>query len=184
MPLGFLLLVGGLLLYGGVTFNRLVRLRNQAANAWSTIDVQLKRRCDLVPNLVTLVKGAMHHERSVLEHLTALRAQAAAPGVPGSERLALDGQMAGLLRGVMARVEAYPDLKANQAVLLLQRTLNEVEDQIAAARRTYNASATALNTLVESVPSNAVAWLFQFRRHPLFEASAHERAIPGVDVHS
>jgi LemA protein len=184
MPVGLLLLVGTLLLYGGVTYNRLVRLRNQVASAWSTIDVQLKRRCDLVPNLVAAVRGSMNHERGVLEHLTALRAQASAPGVSGSERLALDGQMAGLLRGLVARVEAYPDLKANQTVLLLQQTLNEVEDQVAAARRTYNAAATAHNTLTESVPSNAVAWLFHFAPRPLFEAAHADRAVPTVDVRS
>ena len=169
-------LVVGLFLI--VQYNRLVRGRNGCDNAFSTIDVQLKMRCDLIPKVVDAVRGYMNHERGTLEQLTSLRNQASAPGVPAAERLALDGQMAGLLRGLIARVEAYPDLKANETVVMLQRSLNEVESQIAAARRAYNAVATGYNITVETVPTNMVAGLFRFGRRPLFEAADADRAVP------
>ena len=157
-------------------YNRLVRLRNGTDNAFGTIDVQLKQRCDLIPKVVDAVRGYMDHERGVLERLTELRARAtdASP----SERLALDGQMSGLLRGLVARAEAHPDLKASGTVLMLQRSLNEVEAQIAAARRTYNAAVTAYNTGIETVPANIIAGTFGFARRPLFEAASEDRAVP------
>ena len=161
-------------------YNRLVRLRNGTDNAFGTIDVQLKQRCDLIPKVVDAVRGYMTHERGVLERLTELRARATATDTLPSERLALDGQMSGLLRGLVARVEAYPDLKASETVLMLQRSLNEVEAQIAAARRTYNAAVTAYNTGIETVPANIVAGAFGFARRPLFEASADDRAVPEI----
>jgi LemA protein len=165
-------------------YNRLVRERNGVDNAFATIDVQLKQRCDLVPKLVDSVKGYMAHERGVLESLTQLRERASTPGLAPEERVALDGQMSGLLRGVFARIEAYPDLKANETVLLLQRSLNEVESQIAAARRSYNAAVTVYNTTTETVPSNMVAGPFGFTRRTLFEASAGERAVPTASLAS
>jgi LemA protein len=161
-------------------YNRLVRERNQVDNAFATIDVQLKQRCDLIPKLVDAVRGYMAHERGVLETLTDLRTRASAPGLAPDERVALDAQMAGLLRGVFARVEAYPQLKANETVLLLQRSLNEIEAQIAAARRTYNAAATIYNTSTETVPSNLVAGIFGFGRRSLFAATGDERDVPTV----
>ena len=172
------LLVVGLKLLG--IYNRLVRERNGCDNAFSTIDVQLKMRCDLIPKLVDAVRGYMTHERGTLETLTELRSRASAPGLTAGERVALDGQMAGLVQGVLARVEAYPDLKSNETVLMLQRSLNEVEAQIAAARRAYNAAVTVYNTSIETVPSNLVAGAFGFSRRPLFEASMADRAVPAV----
>jgi LemA protein len=167
---------------GGISvlrlYNRLVRERNGVDNAFSTIDVQLKQRCDLIPRIVEAVKGYMNHERGVLERLTSLRAQATAPNLPPAQRMALDGQMAGLLQGLVARVEAYPDLKASETVLMLQRSLNEVEAQIAAARRTYNAAVTSYNTAIQSVPANLVAGSFGFAPRTLFEAAEGERATP------
>lgn len=171
-------LLAGLTLVG--LYNRLVRARNGCDNAFATIDVQLKQRCDLIPRIVEAVRGYMNHERGVLERLTTLRNQASAPGVSADQRLALDGQMAGLLRGLVARVEAYPDLKASETVLMLQRSLNEVEAQIAAARRTYNAAVTAYNTTVETVPTTIVAGLFGFERRTVFEAADDERAAPQI----
>lgn len=161
-------------------YNRLIRLRNGTDNAFATIDVQLKQRCDLIPKVVDAVRGYMTHERGVLERLTELRAQATAAGTPAAERVALDVQMGGLLKGLVARVEAYPDLKASDTVLMLQRSLNEVEAQIAAARRTYNAAVTAYNTGIETVPANLVAGTLGFARRPLFEAGADERAVPEI----
>ena len=165
-----------------VHYNRLIRGRNGCDNAFSTIDVQLKMRCDLIPQLVDAVRGYMSHERGTLEQLTSLRNQATAPGVPAEKRLALDGQMAGLLHGLIARVEAYPELKASETVVTLQRSLNEVESQIAAARRAYNAAATGYNITVETVPTNMVAGVFGFRRRPLYEAAEADRAVPRVGL--
>ena len=159
-------------------YNGLVRGRNSVENAFATIDVQLKQRCDLVPKLVDSVKGYMTHERGVLEELTALRERASAPGASTEERMALDNQMSGLMRGVVARFEAYPQLKASDTVVMLQRSLNEVEAQIAAARRTFNASVTSYNTLIETVPTNLLAGPFGFSRRQVFEASSAERAVP------
>ncbi len=161
-------------------YNRLVALRNATENAFGSIDVQLKQRCDLIPKVVDAVKGAMSYEQSTLERLVTLRQQASAPGVGAGERMAMDGEMSGLLRGLVARVEAYPELKANENVLMLQRSLNEVEAQVAAARRTYNATITAYNTAIETVPANLVAGTLGFSRRALFEASASEREVPQV----
>ena len=170
-----LVLIG---LFVASLYNELVRLRNGADNAFGSIDVQLKQRCDLIPKVVDAVRGYMGHEQSLLAQLTELRARATAADAAPSERMALDGQMASLLHGLAARVEAYPELQASATVLMLQRSLNEVEAQIAAARRTYNAAVTAYNTAVETVPANLVAGAFGFARRPLFEASAEDRAVP------
>lgn len=161
-------------------YNRLVRARNGAENAFASIDVQLKQRCDLVPKLVDSMRAYMTHERGTLDELTALREKASAAGASPAERVALDTQMSGLMRGLMVRAEAYPDLKASETVTLLQRSLNEVEAQIAAARRTYNAAVTGFNTALEVFPANLLAGMLGFSRRPLFEATADERAVPGV----
>jgi LemA protein len=161
-------------------YNRLVRARNGAENAFASIDVQLKQRCDLVPKLVDSMRAYMTHERGTLDELTALREKASAAGATPAERVALDTQMSGLMRGLMVRAEAYPDLKASETVTLLQRSLNEVEAQIAAARRTYNAAVTGFNTAIEVFPANLLAGMFGFSRRPLFEATADDRAVPGI----
>lgn len=168
--------VGAVLLFVCVRFyNRLVSRRLAADNAFATIDVQLKVRCDLVPRVVDAVRGYMEYERSVLEELTSLRAQATAANLDAGRRLMFDGQIAGLLGRVFAAAEQYPDLKAAGSVAMLQRTLNEVEAQIAAARRTYNAAVTEYNTQIEVFPANVVAGFFGFRRRALFEAAAADR---------
>jgi len=156
-------------------YNGLVSRRNAADNAFSTIDVQLKLRCDLVPRVVDATRGYMDHERGVLEDLTRLRAQATATGVDTATRMALDAQIGGLLSRIFLVAEQYPDLKASSAVLMLQRTLNEVEAQLAAARRTYNAAATDYNIHVESFPTNLAAGILGFRRRSLLEAPAADR---------
>jgi LemA protein len=161
-------------------YNRLVRARNGVENAFASIDVQLKQRCDLIPKLVDSMRAYMTHERGTLDELTALREKASAAGATPAERVALDTQMSGLMRGLMVRAEAYPDLKASETVTLLQRSLNEVEAQIAAARRTYNAAVTGFNTAIEVFPANLVAGMFGFSRRPLFEATADDRAVPGI----
>ena len=161
-------------------YNRLVRSRNGVENAFASVDVQLKQRCDLIPKLVDSMRAYMTHERGTLDELTALREKASAVGATPAERVALDTQMSGLMRGLMVRAEAYPDLKASETVTLLQRSLNEVEAQIAAARRTYNAAVTGFNTAIEVFPANLLAGMFGFSRRPLFEATADDRAVPGI----
>lgn len=161
-------------------YNRLVRARNGVENAFASIDVQLKQRCDLIPKLVDSMRAYMTHERGTLDELTALREKASAAGATPAERVALDTQMSGLMRGLMVRAEAYPDLKASETVTMLQRSLNEVEAQIAAARRTYNAAVTGFNTAIEVFPANLLAGMFGFSRRPLFEATADDRAVPGI----
>ncbi len=161
-------------------YNRLVRLRNGVENAFSTVDVQLKQRCDLIPKVVDAMRESMGHEKGTFERLAALREQASAPGASPGERMAIDQQMSGVLRGLVVRAEAYPELKASESVTLLQRSLNEVEAQIAAARRTFNAAVTAFNNAIEVFPANLLAGTFGFSRKPLFEASADDRNVPTV----
>ena len=160
-------------------YNRLVRLRNGVDNAFASIDVQLKQRCDLIPRVVDAMREYMGHERGTLDELTALRERATGTSAAG-ERMALDDKMAGLLHGLIVRAEAYPELKANDTVTMLQRSLNEVEAQIAAARRAFNAAATTFNTAIEVFPANLLAGLFGFSRRSLFEAAAEERAVPST----
>lgn len=166
----------------GYTFNRFIRQRNQVGEAWSGVDVQLKRRHDLVPMLVDCVKGYRGHEASLLERLTQVRAQAeAARTVPDTG--AAEKSLATTLRSVMAVAEAYPDLKASQTFLNLSTALVEVEDQIQYARRYYNGTVRDNNILVESFPSGLVARLFGFRAAEFFEVeSAIERQVVEVKL--
>jgi LemA protein len=166
-----------LLLAGALTFNRLVRHRNLVREAWSGIDVQLKRRHDLVPGLVESVRGHASFERGVLEEVTRLRADARA------SRALQDGEnaLATQLRGLLAVVEAYPQLRAGASFLALQQRLVDVEDHLQMARRYYNGTVRDYNTAVESFPSNLVARAFGFPLEEFFEVeSAIERAVPEV----
>ncbi len=158
------------------TYNSLVNGRNQVRLAFSTIDVQLKMRFDLVPNLVETVKGYAAHEREVLENVTLARNQAASPGAGWQAQENLQHAVGSLI----ARAEAYPDLKASGHFLMLQRQLAECEAQIAAARRTYNASVMDYNNSVEKFPSSLVAGMFRFVRKPEFEIAIAERNNPDV----
>jgi LemA protein len=157
-------------------FNGLVNARNQVRLAFSTIDVQLKKRHDLVPNLVETVKGYAAHERDTLEAVTAARNLAAQPGAGWLAQENLQHAVGALI----ARAEAYPDLKASDHFLMLQRQLAECEAQIAAARRTYNSSVMDYNNSVEMFPSSLVAGLFNFKRKPEFEIAVAERNAPDV----
>ena len=163
-------------------FNRLVRLRNEIANAFAMIDVQLKRRHDLIPNLVETVKGYATHERELLENVTELRNQArAAPAGDVAARSQIEGMLSGALGRLLAIVENYPDLKANQNFLALQESLQGVEHDIQMARRYYNGATRDLNVMVESFPSNLVAGWFGFGKKPFFEIEdAAAREAPKV----
>ena len=161
-------------------YNGLVRLRNGSDSAWSDIDVQLKRRADLVPNLVESVKGYAGHERSTLDEVTQARARAMQAVTPG-ERSAAESKLGRALGGLFAVAEAYPELKANQNFLSLQGDLGKLEEAIQNARRYYNAVVRDLNTRCEAFPSNLVASHFGFAKKEYFELeSPAERAAPAV----
>jgi LemA protein len=157
-----------LFFYGVALYNRLVRGKNLVAEGWSGIDVQLKRRTDLIPNLVETVKGYAGHERQVLEQVTNLRAQSLKAG-PVGERSQVEGRLSAALGQLLAVAENYPDLKANQNFLELQRSLADIEEQIQLARRYYNGAARDFNILIESFPSNLLAQKFRFNTVEFFE---------------
>jgi LemA protein len=165
-----------------VTYNGLVRLRNQMQNAWAQIDVQLKRRHDLIPNLVETVRGYMQHERETLEAVTAARnlAQAAVGSGVGAQSKA-ETQLSGALSRLLAVVENYPDLKANQNFLALQEELTSTENKISFSRQFYNDSVLTYNNKTQMFPSNMVAGMTGFKTGEFFEVEAEaERAAPKV----
>jgi LemA protein len=164
-----LLLVVSVLIYNG-----LVRRRNQADNAWSQIDVQLKRRYDLIPNLVETVKGYAAHERGTLEAVTDARAQAISARGPADQASA-ENALTGALRSLFAVSESYPDLKANQNFLALQQELAETEDRTAYARQYYNDSVLSYNNAIGTVPQSIFAVVFGFRSREYFQAGGEER---------
>jgi LemA protein len=169
-----------LLLGAVVIYNKLVTNRNMVAEGWSGIDVQLKRRADLIPNLIEAVKGYMGHERGVLDQVTELRAKSlAAQGV--GDKAKAEGALGAALGNLFAVAENYPDLKASQNFLELQKSLADIEDQIQLARRYYNGAARNFNILIQSFPSNLVASTFAFTPVEYFEIeAAADRAVPKV----
>jgi len=184
MTLIVLATLGALAIFVVWVYNRLVRLRNGTENAWSDIDVQLKRRYELIPNLVETVKGYALHEKSTLEEVTRARTAAMA-ATTLSAKSAAEGQLSGVLKTLFAVAEAYPELKANQNFLELQTELVRIEDAIQNARRYYNAVVRDLNTATEVFPSNLVANGFGFTRKEYFELdSGAERAAPQIDLAS
>ena len=164
-----------------VIYNRLVGLRVRADNAWADIDVQLKRRHDLIPNLVETVKGYATHERSTLEAVISARSRAVdARGAGPAERAEAEGMLTRALGGLFALSEAYPQLRATENFQQLQASLSAVEDALQNARRYYNAVVRDLNTAVQQFPSNMVASIFGFGTREFFEISEAERAVPQV----
>jgi LemA protein len=167
-----------------VMYNRLVGLRQRSEASWSDIDVQLKRRTDLVPNLVETVKGYAAHERSTLEQVVRARGAAVAATTPEA-RAQAEGHLSAALRQLFALAEAYPELKANRNFQALQHSLTEIEAAVQDARRYYNAVARDLNTAIESFPSNLVASFFRFARRAYFELERpEERQVPRVSFGS
>jgi LemA protein len=169
-------------LYVVFIYNGLVKSRQMAEEAWSGIDVQLKRRADLIPNLIETVKGYATHEKSTLEAVVELRNKAqAVPAGDVAGRAAAEGLLGQALGRIIALAEAYPDLKANENFLELQRSLEGVEGEIQMSRRYYNGAARDLNVKVESFPSNLVAGQFGFAKKPYFEITNDaDRAVPSV----
>ncbi len=162
------------------SYNGLVRSRNQVDNAWSQIDVQLKRRIDLIPNLVETVKGYAAHEKSTLEAVVNARnAAIAAPATPAGQAAA-DNQLTGALRQLFALSEAYPDLKANQNFLALQEELTATEGRVAYARQFYNDSVLSYNNKRQAFPTVLIANMFNFTQREYFEADPASREVPKV----
>jgi LemA protein len=182
--LGYIVYLLGavIVLWGLWVYNKLVRLRNMAQEAWSDIDTQLKRRHDLIPNLVSTVKGYAQYERNLLEQITQARAKAQSAQT-FSEKTNTEGMLSSALKSFLAVAEAYPDLKANESFLELHRNLAQVEDEIQKSRRYYNAVVRDLNTAIEVVPNNLIAQAFGFQRRSFFELdSATESQTPGVKL--
>lgn len=149
-------------------YNSLVKLKIRSEEAWSDIDVQLKRRYDLIPNLVEIVKGYAKHEKTAFENVTRARAEALqAQTVPQKSKA--ENQIEGALKSIFAVAEAYPELKANENFVELQRELTDTEDKIQASRRFYNANVRELNIAVESFPTNIISNMFKFEKKDLFE---------------
>ena len=168
-------------LFGILLYNRLVGLRNQVKNAWRQIDVQLKRRHDLIPNLVEVVKDYMSYEQDTLEKVIQARSRAVSAGSP-EEAIAAEGILSGALGKLFALMENYPDLKANENVSRLMEELSATENRISFSRQFYNDSVMALNNGVEVFPSNIVAGLFGFHPATYFEVAEAETATPKVDL--
>ncbi len=166
-------------------YNRLVKARQMVREGFSGIDVQLKKRANLIPNLVAAVKGYMKHEKDLLEKITELRARALGmdENTPPSERSRIEQQISSMLRKVTVAVENYPDLKANQNVIDLQQQLRQIEHDIQMSRRYYNGAVRDNNILVESFPSNLVANYFHFEKAEYFELQDDaDRQVPKVEL--
>jgi len=176
----FLAAVAAIVVFVIVSYNRLVSLVQRTQSAWSDVDVQLKRRTDLVPNLVESVKGYAAHERGTLDAVVRARGAAVAAQTPES-RAQAEGQLTQALRSLFALAESYPDLKASANFQALQASLGEIEDAVQSARRYFNAVVRDLNTTIEIFPSNLVAGFFRFREHAYFELDRpEERQVPKV----
>jgi LemA protein len=157
-------------------YNRLVKLRNNREQAFADVDVQLKQRHDLVPQLVEAVRGYMQHERGVLTEITEARANAM-KATSINEKIQAETRLSSALDGLKVSVEAYPDLKASQNFLDLQNEISDIENKIAAARRFFNSATKELNVATEVFPSNIVATLFNFKREPMFELGDQREAV-------
>ena len=156
-------------------YNRLIRRRNEVQNIFGSIDAMLKKRFDLIPNLIETVGTYMEHERTVLTDITDMRTKALNPDTNMEEKIDIQNKLNKSMGDILIAVEAYPDLKANQNFIQLQGSWNEVEEQISAARRAYNAAVTDYNNSVETIPTNIVAGILGFKRMPVLETPEHER---------
>ncbi len=176
-----ILIVCGIILFFIVaTYNRLILLKNRVKEAWSDIDVQLKRRYNLIPNLVNTVKGYATHERELLENVTKARTSAMQADTMKQKEEA-ENALSSTLKSLFAVAENYPDLKASTNFLELQRELRDTEDKIQASRRFYNTNVRDFNTKLETFPTNLIAGLFNFKKREFFEATEGEKELPKVN---
>ena len=164
-------------------YNNLVKLKNRVGNAWTQISVQLQRRLDLIPNLVETVKGYAAHERGTLEAVTQARAAVMNAATP-DEQQAADNFLSGTLKSLFAVAEQYPDLKANQNFMQLQREITETEDKISYMRQSYNDTVMTYNTAIQTFPGNLVAGMFGFKEKAGFSAAAEAATAPSVSFTS
>jgi LemA protein len=164
-------------------YNALIRRRNQVDNAWSQIDVQIKRRHDLIPNLIDTVKGYMKFEQETLTNVTKARQMAVDAGAQGPQaQAAAENALTQTLRSLFAVVENYPDLKANQNVMALQEELTATENKISFARQFYNDSVMSFCMMIQTFPSNVIASLFSFKERQFFQADEADKVVPKVDL--
>ncbi|BBO84189.1 hypothetical protein DSCO28_47550 [Desulfosarcina ovata subsp. sediminis] len=175
-----LIVIGVIVLFFILLYNNLVGKKNQVATAFSSIDVLLKKRFDLIPNLTKMVKRYMQHESDVLTRVTDMRAKAISGQMSDADTVTMDREVSSAIGKIMVAAENYPDLKASENFINLQASLNEVEEQISAARRAYNASVKDYNNALEMFPSNIVARLMRYQKKVFFEIDAKERK--NVDV--
>lgn len=184
MPfLFFLVIIVAIFLFAVVLYNRLVALRNKRENAFADIDVQLRQRHDLVPQLIDTVKGYAKHEKTLLTDITNARSQAMSANSI-DEKISAEKKLGSVLNGLRIAVENYPDLKANQNFMQLQEELSDIENKLAAARRFFNATTTEYNTAVERFPSNLIAKNYNFKREVLFDLDERREEMnepPKVD---
>ncbi len=176
-----LIVIGVVTLIAILMYNSLIGKKNQVDNIFSGVDTVLKKRFDLIPNLVASVSQYMEHEKSTLEKVTELRASAMKPGITDAQKISLDAKLTTALGAINLAMEAYPDLKANENVIHLQRSLNEVEEQISAARRAYNQAVTDLNNAIEMFPTNLMAGWMNLSRRAVFEIIVTERQNVNVN---
>lgn len=171
-PLIILIVIALILI---LMYNSLVAKKNQVTNIFASVDTVLKKRYDLIPNLVASVNKYMEHEKSLLEEVTKLRAEANRPNISDEQKITLDAKVSSALGSIMVAVENYPELKANENVMHLQRTLHEVEEQISAARRAYNQAVTDYNNAIEMIPTNYMASLMSYKQKEVFEIVESQR---------
>ena len=176
-----LLIIAAIVVWAIVAYNSLVRLRNEIDGSWRQIDVQLKRRHDLIPNLVEAVRGYMQYERETLNQVVEARAKALGASDQGT-RIAAENQLSSGIGRLLAVMENYPQLKADQNVLRLQEELTTTENQIAFARQAYNDVVLSLNTRIQTFPSNLIAGNFGFHAAEYFKAAQEDQAVPKVDL--
>jgi LemA protein len=174
-PIIILIIAAVLVIWAVGIYNRLVKLRNNRENAFADIDVQLKQRHDLIPQLVETVKGYAKHEKTTLENVINLR-NAAAGARTVDDKIAAENQLNSALAGLKITLEAYPDLKANQNFLQLQAEMSDIENKLSAVRRFFNSATKELNNAVETFPSNVFAGMFGFKKEPMFDLGA-ERVV-------
>lgn len=170
-----LVIAGVLILAIILMYNSLISKKNQVENAFGGMDAMLKKRYDLIPNLVSTVQTYMKHERETLTEITEMRAKALSGGLSDDERIDIDNKISKMIGGIMVAVENYPDLKASQNFLQLQGSLNETEEQISASRRSYNASVVSYNNSIQMFPTNIIASMMSYKKKNVFEIPEAER---------
>lgn len=177
-----MVIVGGFGIYAVMLYNRIVRRENKVDDAYGSIQANLKKRHDLIPNLISTVEQYMDYESGTLSEIVELRNRAVSGNLSEQEQQEVESQMTQALDKLMVQVEDYPDLQSSDNFMQLQRSLNEVEEQLSASRRFYNTAVTRYNDSIETFPGNVIAREFGFEERDVFEAEVHEHKTPDVDA--